>query len=166
MPLSIPMPTKEEIITWLDAVKDPEIPVLSLVDLGVITDIQIEQPGSVSVRITPTFSGCPAIDVMRQGVEDVLVEHGIVNPSVTVAFDIPWSSDRISERGLAALAKFGLALPNKGGLIDDIDVIEAVACPHCGSMDTETKSWFGPTLCRSLHYCHHCLQAFERFKPL
>ncbi|WP_348655161.1 1,2-phenylacetyl-CoA epoxidase subunit PaaD [uncultured Roseivirga sp.] len=156
----------EQIKQWLDSVKDPEIPVLSLNDLGVITGIDIGNDGKVTVNMTPTFAGCPAMDVMQQDVEQVLQENGIANYEVRVSFDTQWNSNMISEKGRKALAEFGLAPPPKHNLIVDIDIIEHAKCPNCGSDNTEMKTPFGPTLCRSIHYCHNCLNAFEQFKPL
>lgn len=157
--------THDQIRNWLEEVKDPEIPVLSLVDLGVITGITISGP-SVTVEMTPTFVGCPALDFMKQEVIDVLQKNGVQQPSVDVTFRRPWSSDLISEKGRLSLKKFGLAPPPSGEIIVDIDVLEHVPCPRCNSTDTELKNPFGPTLCRSIHYCNHCKEAFEQFKPL
>jgi ring-1,2-phenylacetyl-CoA epoxidase subunit PaaD len=159
------MLTKETILTWLEEVKDPEIPVLSLVDLGVITDVQIND-ASVKIEMTPTFVGCPAIDMMKAEVIEVLQKKGIQNVTVDVSFRNHWTSDKISEKGRQALKKFGLAPPPSGEVIVDIDVLEHAICPRCNGTDTELKNPFGPTLCRSIHYCNSCREAFEQFKPL
>lgn len=156
----------KQIKSWLEVVKDPEIPVLSLNDLGVITDIQIDANNKVTVEMTPTFAGCPAMDVMRSDVEEVLKERGIQNFEVRISFDVQWNSNMISEKGRKALKSFGLAPPPEHDLIIDIDIIEHAQCPHCNSEDTEMKTPFGPTLCRSMHYCNNCLNAFEQFKPI
>ena len=158
--------TVKEITEWLDEVKDPEIPVLSLNDLGVITGIRIEDSGKVVVEMTPTFSGCPAMDVMQQDVADVLNKHGIHNQEVRVTFETQWNSNLISEKRRKVLAEFGLAPPPKHNMVVDIDIIERVDCPQCGSDNTEMKTPFGPTLCRSIHYCNNCGEAFEQFKPV
>ena len=157
--------TKEEVLHWLEAVKDPEIPVLSLVDLGVITNINIES-NKVEVEMTPTFVGCPALDFMKSEVIQVIRAQGIENVSVSISFKKPWSSDMISEKGKAALKKFGLAPPPASAYIADIDFLEHAQCPRCNSTNTEIKSPFGSTLCRSIHYCMDCKEAFEQFKPL
>jgi ring-1,2-phenylacetyl-CoA epoxidase subunit PaaD len=157
--------SKDDILLLLDEVKDPEIPVLSLVDLGVITDITIH-PDKVTVEMTPTFVGCPALDMMKSEVSQKLREKGVTDVEIIVTFKVPWSSDRISERGRAALKKFGLAPPLSTGLITDIDMLEHVPCPRCNGSDTELRNPFGPTLCRSIHYCNTCHEAFEQFKPL
>jgi ring-1,2-phenylacetyl-CoA epoxidase subunit PaaD len=157
--------TKDTILTWLEEVKDPEIPVLSLVDLGVITDVII-QGASVKIEMTPTFVGCPAIDMMKEEVIAVLQKNGIAQPEVEVSFRKHWTSDKISEKGRQALKQFGLAPPPSGEVIVDIDVLEHAVCPRCNGTNTELKNPFGPTLCRSIHYCNTCKEAFEQFKPL
>jgi ring-1,2-phenylacetyl-CoA epoxidase subunit PaaD len=158
--------TRQDILTWLDEVKDPEIPVLSLVDLGIITDIAV-QGRKVKVEITPTFVGCPALDVMRQEIQQKLLTHGAEEVEVEVNYRQPWSSDRLTEKGRRALKQFGLAPPPIGKvLVEDLDVLAHVACPRCGGTHTELKNPFGPTLCRSIHYCYDCREAFEQFKPV
>lgn len=156
---------KEDILKLLEEVKDPEIPVLSLVDLGVISDVHITSE-KIHVILSPTFTGCPATEVMRQETLNTLKKHGVENSEVTVSYEKPWSSEKISEKGRMALRRFGLAPPVPKSPIDDIEVLAQVACPYCDSPDTEMTSPFGPTLCRSLHYCHSCKQAFQQFKPL
>jgi ring-1,2-phenylacetyl-CoA epoxidase subunit PaaD len=158
-------PTKTTVLKWLEEVKDPEIPVLSLVDLGVITEVNIQEH-KISVTMTPTFVGCPALEFMKEEVVAVLKKNGIEAPEVIVSFKIPWSSDRISEKGKVALKQFGLAPPVSSSLITDIDVLEHVPCPRCNGIDTDLRNPFGPTLCRSIHYCNSCHEAFEQFKPL
>jgi len=157
--------TEEDILTWLQEVKDPEIPVLSLVDLGVITNISIDGE-KVEVTMTPTFVGCPAIDYMRQDVNDVLNKHGVEDVTVNVTFDRQWNSNMITENGRKALKEFGLAPPPKHDLIVDLDILENIECPNCGSRETVMKSPFGPTACRSIHHCSNCKETFEQFKPL
>ncbi len=157
--------TKSDIYTWLEEVKDPEIPVLSLVDLGVITDIQLND-GSVAIEMTPTFVGCPALDMMKSEIREVLTKRGIATISITVSFREPWTSDRISEKGKVALKKFGLAPPPSREVFMDIEVLEHAICPRCDGTNTEMKNAFGSTLCRSIHYCNSCKEAFEQFKPL
>ncbi|MEO1052440.1 MAG: 1,2-phenylacetyl-CoA epoxidase subunit PaaD [Bacteroidota bacterium] len=157
--------TEEQLLEWLEEVKDPEIPVLSLVDLGVITKVEIDNE-DVLVNMTPTFVGCPAIDMMKQDVIDTLNKYGVENVTVNVSFEVQWNSNKISDKGRKALKEFGLAPPPKHNLIVDLDIIENVACPYCGSENTEMKTPFGPTLCRSIHYCNNCHQAFEQFKPI
>jgi len=155
-----------DVYQWLEEVKDPEIPVLSLIDLGVITNVEL-QGDDVYVEMTPTFVGCPALEYMKQEVLSVLKKHGIRNPRVEVTFRKAWSSDLISERGKKALKEFGYAPPPSTHQIQaDLDILEHASCPRCNRTNTEMRSPFGPTLCRSLHYCFDCREAFEQFKPL
>ena len=156
---------KNDILRILEAVKDPEIPVLSLVDLGVITGVEINDE-KVTVHMTPTFAGCPAMDYMVKDVQEVLAMNEIKNVEVKVSFEKAWTSDNISEKGRKALKKFGLAPPPEHHGLIELDILEHVKCPYCNSEDTELKTPFGPTLCRSMHYCHNCKQAFEQFKPI
>lgn len=157
---------KEDVLNWLEEVKDPEIPVLSLLDLGVITEVVVHDK-HVRVEMTPTFVGCPAMDYMRNEVIEVLNRHGVSNPEVTVSLKTSWNSDRISEKGRAALKKYGLAPPpGLQAVIQDIEILEHAPCPRCNGTNTVMRSPFGPTLCRSLHYCNDCREAFEQFKPL
>lgn len=156
--------SKQQILTWLEDVKDPEIPVLSLVDLGVIIDVIVDE-NYVRVEMTPTFVGCPAMDYMKMEVTNLLKAKG-VNPDVQITFKKPWSSDLISEKGKVALKKYGLAPPPSNKIFTDLEILETAICPRCDGSNTELKSPFGPTLCRALYYCHDCKEAFEQFKPL
>ncbi len=155
----------EEILDWLQEVKDPEIPVISLVDLGVITGLHwnVEE---LTVTMTPTFVGCPAMDYMMNDVKEVLAKHGLTNVKVDLNFKEPWNTNKITDAGRKALLDFGLAPPPKHNLIVDIDVLQKANCPVCGSENTQLRSPFGPTACRSIHYCEDCRETFEQFKPV
>lgn len=153
------------VMGWLEDVKDPEIPTLSLVDLGVVTAIEIKAD-QVIVEITPTFTGCPALDIMKSEIVEVLRARGVENPTVRVSYAQPWTSDKISEKGRAAIKKFGLAPPPSAVLFTELEVLETAECPRCGGSDTEMKNVFGATLCRSIYYCNSCKEAFEQFKPI
>jgi len=161
--MKTPPVTSRDIYTWLEAVKDPEIPVLSLVDLGVITDVVVENT-TVHIEMTPTFVGCPALDIMKLEITETLLQRGMKEVRIVVNFRDPWSSDKISEKGRQALKEFGLAPPPK--VFTDLDVLEHVSCPRCEGTNTTLKNVFGPTLCRSIHYCFDCQESFEQFKPL
>ena len=158
--------TEEIIRDWLKEVSDPEIPVLSLLDMGIITNIEVSSNGKVRVDMTPTFAGCPAIEYMKSDVIRVLEENGVENPEVKVSFETQWNSNMISEKGRKALKNFGLTPPPKHNLQVELDIIKQAKCPYCDSDDTDMKSPFGPTLCRSLHYCNNCKEAFQQFKPV
>jgi ring-1,2-phenylacetyl-CoA epoxidase subunit PaaD len=160
------MATTAEIWNALKDVKDPEIPTISLVDLGVITDVHITDDNVAHVAMTPTFVGCPAIDYMRDEVRRRLLELGFDQVDVRVSFDTYWNSNRITDEGRKNLLEHGLAPPEEYTGVLQLEVLNNVACPNCGSRDTTLRSPFGPTLCRSLHYCNNCGEAFEGFKPL
>ncbi|HOX83177.1 MAG TPA: phenylacetate-CoA oxygenase subunit PaaJ [Chryseolinea sp.] len=157
--------TTDTIYNWLEEVKDPEIPVLSLVDLGIITNVTITK-GAVHIEMTPTFVGCPALDIMKEEIAAVLKNKGIEEVSIEVNFRDAWSSDKISTKGKQALKEFGLAPPPSNALFTDLEILEQARCPRCDGDNTEMRTPFGPTLCRSIHFCHDCKEAFEQFKPL
>lgn len=155
----------DTVYTWLEEVKDPEIPVLSLVDLGVIMRVETEN-GKVRIEMTPTFTGCPALETMQDDIRKLLYSKGISEVEIEVTYRIPWTSDRITEKGREALKKFGFAPPPAQSLFEDISILEHATCPRCNGNDTELRNPFGPTLCRSIHYCNTCQEAFEQFKPV
>lgn len=157
--------TRDNIYAWLAEVKDPEIPVLSLVDLGVITGVTVDHE-QVKIEMTPTFVGCPALDMMKNEIREALYKNGIDKVDIEVSFKKPWNSDLISEKGKQALKRFGLAPPPPRKLFTELDVLEHAVCPRCDSANTELRNIFGATLCRSIHYCNDCKEAFEQFKPL
>jgi len=159
--------TTDRVYEVLQSVYDPEIPTISVVDMGIVTAVEVVHDDHVRVAMTPTFVGCPAIDVMRNDVLNAIQQLGVSTVEVNVNFDVPWSTNRLTEAGRAALLKHGLAPPEHyESLALELEVLNNVACPYCGSRNTALKSPFGPTLCRSLHYCNACLQAFEGFKPI
>ena len=156
----------ETVYNALSEVMDPEIPVLSLVDLGVIVDVKLRKNDSVLVKMRPTFLGCPALEKMKEEVELKLIEIGFNIVEIEIVLSPAWTSDEISDHGRNALREYGYAPPPKGGVIDDIEYLEYVQCPQCNGTNTELKSPFGPTLCRSIHYCHDCLESFQQIKPM
>ena len=157
--------TQAAIMEVLSTVMDPEIPTLSVLDLGMITGVWTSDDG-VRVRLLPTFVSCPATHYIRANIKDALARSGFANSEVEMETEIAWSSDRVTPRGRELLEAFGLGAPVQIDGILDLATIESVACPHCGSAKTEMRSMFGSTLCRSIHYCTDCKQGFERFKPL
>ncbi|MCC6866416.1 MAG: phenylacetate-CoA oxygenase subunit PaaJ [Ignavibacteria bacterium] len=158
--------TKDDIVEALEDVMDPEIPTISVVDLGIIRKVEIDDENNVKVLMTPTFSGCPALKIMENMVRDKIKELNVKSVEITTNFDTQWNSNMITENGLEGLKKHGLAPPPRHNDIVQIEMISKAACPLCGSSNTILKSPFGPTLCRSLHYCNDCLNAFEQFKPV
>jgi ring-1,2-phenylacetyl-CoA epoxidase subunit PaaD len=150
----------------LAEVADPEMPVVSIVDLGMVERVDV-RTDAIDVELLPTFVGCPALDVIRAGVEERLSVFGL---PVTVAFGfrVPWTSDRITPTGRAKLTRAGFAPPRTGAAAEPIIVQLAapVACPHCGSRRTVMENAFGPSQCRSIHHCTACRQPFEALKPI
>ncbi|HET7009647.1 MAG TPA: 1,2-phenylacetyl-CoA epoxidase subunit PaaD [Anaerolineales bacterium] len=162
---SADIPTLDQVWETLADIQDPEIPVLSLVDLGIIRHVSIEG-SSVTVRLTPTFAGCPALHVMRQAILDRLSALGFEQVRAEVVLDPPWTTDDLSPEARGKLRAFGLAPPARPAAEAALRLEEAVECPHCGSMETDLRNAFGPTPCRTIRFCHACRQPFEGFKPL
>ena len=160
------MITKQEIWSALDDVKDPEIPRVSVVDMGIITGVEISDDDFVNVKMTPTFAGCPAVNVMKSDIISVISKLPVKGINVDVSFDVQWNSNMITEKGRKLLKESDFALPAKHNGLVTIDMLANVECPHCGSNQTKLQTPFGPTQCRAIHYCNNCLQAFEQFKPV
>ena len=154
---------QKEILAALESVKDPEIPVLSVVDLGIVKDISADE-NQTRITITPTFVGCPAIDFMRNQIKKAAEDAGYKNVEVIIDREHKWSTNDISERGKKLLQEFRISPPAK--IKDEVELNDLqVSCPNCGSSNTTLNSLFGSTLCRALHYCFDCKQGFEAFKP-
>ncbi len=167
MPTSKILTQEEQIMEALFEVKDPEIPVLSVVDLGIIPKVSVDDQKCAVITMTPTFTACPATQVMQNEIIAAVEALDFVEKVIVkVDFSIPWTSDKISELGRQQLKEFGLAPPNKHGGELDMDKVAEVKCPHCDSDHTSLKILFGTTLCRSNHFCYDCKQAFEAFKPV
>jgi len=150
----------------LEEVKDPEIPVISVVDLGIITKVELTNDESATVFMTPTFVGCPAIHMMQNDIKKRVEQLGITNVTVLIDRSVAWTSDRITEKGREALKNFKLVPPVKHKGDITLEMLAEANCPFCGSSNTSLKNPFGPTLCRAIHYCYDCKQAFEQFKPV
>lgn len=160
--------TTQRVWDALAHVMDPEIPVVSVVDMGMIHDVSLEGP-SARVTVLPTFTGCPAIDVIKQDVAAaVAAVEGIEEVAVETTFDPPWTSDRITPEGRAALKTHGLAPPSGTGpvMLTQIGLPTFAVCPFCGSKDTTMDNAFGPTPCRAVYYCRACRNPFEQFKTV
>ena len=150
----------------LQEVKDPEIPKISVVELGVITGVKVDENNNAFVTMTPTFAGCPAIEYMKNDVKEKLSSLELNDVNVDVNYDVQWNSNMITEKGREMLKESGFALPGKHNGLVQIELLQNVECPFCESKDTTLKSTFGPTQCRAIHYCNKCLQSFEQFKPV
>lgn len=144
----------------LDAVKDPEIPVISIWDLGVLTDVKKNADG-IEVIITPTYSGCPAMDVIRSDIDAALHAAGVENFSIKTRLSPAWSTAMMSPEGKARLKDYGIAPPQENCCAGD-----KIACPHCNSSNTRNISEFGSTACKSLYQCNDCSEAFDYFKNI
>lgn len=149
--------------TALSEVMDPEIPVLSVVELGIVRSVTRDAAGRLAVAVTPTYSGCPATGVIVLDVETALARAGL-DARVSVVIAPPWTTDWISDDGRAKLAGVGIVPPPKSGKRALTAPDEAAACPLCGSADTNQISRFGSTACKALHRCNACLEPFDVFK--
>ncbi len=152
----------------LAAVTDPEIPVLTIEDLGVLRDVQVEA-GHITVTVTPTYSGCPAMDEIRADTLAALAAHGWDDAEVRTVLRPAWTTDAMSEQGRAKLRAFGIAPPPGSRPVGPVPVLLgvrplAVACPQCGSSDTEELTRFSSTACKALWRCRACREPFEHFK--
>ncbi|MFM2387789.1 MAG: hypothetical protein RL660_2546 [Bacteroidota bacterium] len=157
-----PMLTKEYIYNLLEAVCDPEVPVLTVLDLGIVRDVRIAED-VVEVDITPTYSGCPAMNTIATNLKFELIAHGIKNVVVREVLSPAWTTDWMSDAGKQKLIDYGIAAPQYK--IKDNPFNEAkVPCPRCKSSDTKLLSAFGSTSCKSMYQCKDCLEAFDYFK--
>ena len=170
-------PALDEIWSWLRDVPDPEVPVVSVVDLGIVRDVAWSErdSGLCIVTVTPTYSGCPATEAIGRNICDALITRGVA-VELKVQLSPPWTTDWLTDAGREALRDYGIAPPTSradapaGGLIGSVAVFgqgalaPVLACPRCGSTKTETISRFGSTPCKSLHRCLDCLEPFDHFK--
>ncbi|MFF6996101.1 1,2-phenylacetyl-CoA epoxidase subunit PaaD [Streptomyces sp. NPDC008313] len=182
-------PLEEELRRLAGSVPDPELPVLTLEDLGVLRAVHVGGTGAVEVELTPTYTGCPAIEAMSADIERVLHDHGVREVSVHTVLSPAWSTDDISDEGRRKLREFGIAPPRTqrpagpvpvelgpvrtatgtatgGAPAGDAADPAPVACPHCGSTDTELLSRFSSTACKALRRCLSCREPFDHFKEL
>ncbi len=160
------MVTRDQILNWLEEVSDPEIPVLSVVDLGVVRDAQFDEK-SWLITITPTYSGCPAMQVMEEDIISKLHEKGVLNVNIRTILSPAWTTDWLSEKGRQKLREYGIAPPehevDKSVLFSEPTV---VPCPKCMSRNTRMVSQFGSTACKAHYQCNDCQEPFDYFKCL
>jgi ring-1,2-phenylacetyl-CoA epoxidase subunit PaaD len=166
------LPSLEEIWAWLDSVSDPEIPVLSVIDLGIVREVKwIEETDfttetqrtqrsepTLLVTITPTYSGCPAMAVIKHDIQRELQQRGISRLRLETQLSPAWTTDWMTERGKSRLLEYGIAPPAPSAQHDPL------RCPRCGSSDTRLVSQFGSTPCKAFYICNSCLEPFDRFK--
>lgn len=150
-------------------VTDPELPMLTLEDLGVLRDVSFDAEGCLVVSLTPTYSGCPAMAAMRDDVLRALSDEGFEDVSVRVALSPAWTSDWITPRGRASLEEHGISAPGPAPARTTLSLLptrRAVNCPQCGSADTSVVSEFGSTACKALYRCRSCLEPFDHVKEI
>jgi ring-1,2-phenylacetyl-CoA epoxidase subunit PaaD len=159
------MPTVKELWTYLSEVTDPEIPVLNVVEMGVVRDIQLRDD-KVEITITPTYSGCPAMKTIEEDIEEVLREKFVTDYTIRTILSPPWTTDWITEEACEKLRAYGIAPPQKGSADKNLlfGRVRDVKCPRCGSFQTTMISQFGSTACKSLYQCGDCREPFDYFK--
>lgn len=160
---------RDDILAVLDTVMDPEVPVLSVRELGIVRDVSVDADGVVTVTVTPTYSGCPAIRVIEQDIETALHDAGIAGVRIETVYAPAWTSDWIPAEARAKLKAYGIAPPAPsvaGDLVQLLRAPRAPQCPYCDSRDTEVRSEFGSTACKSICWCRSCGQPFEEFKGI
>lgn len=158
----------EEKKIWevLSSVTDPEVPVLTILDLGIVREVKTSEEG-VEVIITPTYSGCPAMDMIAMNIRFALAAHGFARVKITSILSPAWTTDWMSEEGKQKLKEYGIAPPNPRQQVCDNNLFaphEAVQCPHCNSYHTHRVSEFGSTACKALYQCDDCHEPFDYFK--
>ena len=158
--------SKEHILTLLSEIPDPEIPVITIIELGVIRDIEITNDSTISLKITPTYSGCPAMKQIEDDVRKKLSENGFTNITINTIFSPPWTTDWITPEAKEKLRIYGIAPPEHS--TEDKSWLtghsKTISCPRCKSKDTKLISQFGSTACKALYQCKDCLEPFDYFK--
>lgn len=165
--MSVAESRREEILRWLDEVMDPEVPVLSIGELGVLRDVEVSGD-EVVIVMTPTYSGCPAMHAMETDVVQTLARHGVPNVRVKTVYSPAWTTDWMSEESKAKLEAYGIAPPGRAESDDLVPLRRRVPvrCPYCKSVNTTMRSEFGSTACKAILVCNGCHQPFELFKAI
>ena len=156
-----------ELWKLMEEVHDPEVPVLSVLDLGIIREIELNPNGNPIITITPTYSGCPAMDVISMNIRFKLIEHGYKNIEIRTVLSPAWTTDWMTEKGKEKLKAYGIAPPNPKQMVCTPDYFqqeESIQCPHCNSYNTRMISQFGSTACKALYQCNDCQEPFDYFK--
>ena len=165
------LPTRDAVLAALDEVPDPEVPAISVVELGVVRDVEIDG-SAVTVVVTPTYSGCPAMRVIEREIVEALAAGGFADAEVRTVYQPAWTTDWIPAEAREKLRAYGIAPPGPrdtdeaSSLVPLLRRSERVACPYCGSRNTELRSEFGSTACKSTLVCNECRQPFEQFKAI
>jgi ring-1,2-phenylacetyl-CoA epoxidase subunit PaaD len=157
---------KQTVYKYLEEVNDPEVPVLNVIDLGIVRDVILHNEDEVEVIITPTYSGCPAMDVITLDIRMALLTLGFKKIKITQVLSPAWTTDWMSEAGKQKLKDFGIAPPTPKQQVCDQKLFadEAIQCPHCNSWHTHRVSQFGSTACKALYVCDACQEPFDYFK--
>ena len=169
--MSISAATRDEIFEILDTVKDPEVPVLSVVELGIVRDVHVDAEG-VTVTLTPTYSGCPAMRVIEADITAALAARGLGPVRIQTVYAPAWTTDWLTDEAKRKLEAYGIAPPGRAEHESLVSLTRAPAagasprCPYCHSRDTVVKSEFGSTACKSICFCNACRQPFEMFKAI
>jgi ring-1,2-phenylacetyl-CoA epoxidase subunit PaaD len=154
----------------LHGVPDPEVPALDIVELGIVRKVELRPDGVVAVDVTPTYSGCPAMQTIEDEILAALRASGHERVELRTVYSPAWTTDWLTDEAKAKLKAYGIAPPGRTDaeptLVPLTSTIRRAPCPYCGSSNTERKSEFGSTACKAIHYCHHCRQPFEEFKAL
>ncbi|TVL92427.1 1,2-phenylacetyl-CoA epoxidase subunit PaaD [Streptomyces sp. SAJ15] len=160
-------PLEARLLELAGSVPDPELPMVTLAELGVVRGVRMLAAGRVEVELTPTYTGCPAIETMAADIETVLHDHGIAEIEVRTVLSPPWSTDAITDEGRRKLAESGISPPRPTGPAHGpVPLALAIRCPHCGSTDTALLSRFSSTACKALRRCETCREPFDHFKEL
>jgi len=159
--------TQEEIFNFLKEIEDPEIPVINIVELGIVRNVKVDDE-SVKIEITPTYSGCPAMKVIEDQIYQKLKDRGLGKVNIKTVYSPPWTTDWITKETKEKLRSYGIAPPQKVTPREIFPFLqekkEKISCPYCNSSNTVVTSKFGSTPCKALHYCNNCQQPFEEFK--
>lgn len=160
----------DSVLEVLRGIPDPEVPALDIVELGIVRRVELTSDGAVTVEVTPTYSGCPAMSMIEQEIVAALRANGYDQVELRTVYSPAWTTDWLSDAARAKLKAYGIAPPGhtiaEQVLVPLISSVRHAACPYCGSANTERKSEFGSTACKAIHYCHHCRQPFEEFKAI
>jgi len=161
------LPSTEQVWKALAQIPDPEIPVINVVEMGIVRDVRIEGNKAV-ITITPTFSGCPALHLIRTQLEQTVRSLGFQEVEVQTVLSPPWSTDWITPEAKERLRQYGIAPPKPRSELDTLIQLEPspTPCPRCGALDTSVKNTFGPTLCKAIYVCNSCKEPFEGFKTV
>jgi ring-1,2-phenylacetyl-CoA epoxidase subunit PaaD len=162
---------EEALLEVLRGIPDPEVPALDIVELGIVRRVELRPDGAVAVEVTPTYSGCPAMQMIEQEIVAALRANGYDRVELRTVYSPAWTTDSLSDAAKAKLKAYGIAAPAHTVVEQELvplmsSVRRTAACPYCGSANTERKSEFGSTACKAIHYCHQCHQPFEEFKAI